>query len=357
VGQESKDVDSVLKERHNDEDVVQWVRKAISRDLGGCLPMLVEEILDLALPQVWKPLPPMLEKRVGLGGTSVDGKLCAIGGVHGLAHMTGEFLDLKNMGAGWKRLPKSVYRGHLGLTHADGKLYAIGGRREVNHYDYMNNDFEKIAEFLDLRSLDAGWKDLPPMRTGRAFFGLVHVDGKLYAIGGLAGFERPLRSGEFLNLKNIGEGWKELPPLTNARYRFGVIHADGKLFAIGGDHQQHLRDHSCGECLDLKNMAAGWKQMPLMCDLPRRRNSSWIGCAESVVYDNGKLIAVLGCFRSMKQLDLNNVRAGWHELTPKLDHLRRNFAMVCENGKLFVFGGDLLPGGACRTGQHLRISM
>mmetsp|Transcript_14758 Transcript_14758/g.29919 ORF Transcript_14758/g.29919 Transcript_14758/m.29919 type:complete len:160 (+) Transcript_14758:36-515(+) len=78
---QTKDVDAELKESCNDEHLVQRVRRAISRDIGGYVPMLVNPILDFTLPPVWKELPPTKVRRYRFGATYANGKLFALGGI------------------------------------------------------------------------------------------------------------------------------------------------------------------------------------------------------------------------------------------------------------------------------------
>eukprot|EP00466_Bigelowiella_natans_P016264 jgi/Bigna1/145496/aug1.100_g20204 len=171
----------------------------------------------------WKKLPDMNTERSGLGvavgdgktvccwwgrgglGVAVgDGKLFAVGGHDGNDELkSGEYLDLKNVGAGWKKLP-------------DMDAERNGSRDE--------NDL-KSGEHLDLKNVDAGWKKIPDMNTERSCLGVAVGDGKLFAVGGYG--DGYLKSGEYLDLKKMDAGWTKLPDMNTERRHLGVAVGDG----------------------------------------------------------------------------------------------------------------------------------
>uniref|UniRef100_A0A6V3J4M6 Uncharacterized protein n=1 Tax=Lotharella globosa TaxID=91324 RepID=A0A6V3J4M6_9EUKA len=268
-------------------------------------------------------------------------------------------MDLKNMGAGWEALPPmSVGREKFGITYADGKLYAVGGTSWPPGWDISEaKDVLRSAEFLELRNVGAGWKQLPQMNTPRYGVGLVHADGKLFAIGGSLDSKDSyptLRSVEFLDLKNVDAGWKEFPPLMEAMYGDGVAHVDGKLFVLSGKLRRNREDenHRC-ECLDLNDVNAGWKQLPLRWKSVKRA---------SVITGDGKLLAIWdfdGNPRAVGELDLKNIGAGWENLTrlTPMEGFRKPWdSVVYADGNLFLFGGILdfsSPGSV----ECMRVSM
>eukprot|EP00466_Bigelowiella_natans_P009942 jgi/Bigna1/81828/fgenesh1_pg.84_\ len=79
----------------------------------------------------------------------------------------------------------------LGVAVGDGKLFAVGG--------YDGSNYHKSGEYLDLKNVDAGWKKLPDMNTEREGVGVAVGDGKLYAVGGGSG-GNDLKSGEYLRI-------------------------------------------------------------------------------------------------------------------------------------------------------------
>eukprot|EP00466_Bigelowiella_natans_P009173 jgi/Bigna1/133858/aug1.22_g8566 len=126
---------------------------------------------------------------------------------------------------GWKALPHMrTQRGRLGVAIGDGKLFAVGGS--------VRYGFGRLGsgEYLDLKDMEGGWKELPDMQTQRGRLGVAVADGKLFALGGSARFGYSLKSGQCLNLKDMAGGWKELPDMLTKRSGLGVAVGDAKLF-------------------------------------------------------------------------------------------------------------------------------
>uniref|UniRef100_A0A7S2U3B0 Uncharacterized protein n=1 Tax=Lotharella oceanica TaxID=641309 RepID=A0A7S2U3B0_9EUKA len=74
-------------------------------------------------------------------------------------------------------------------------------------------------------------------------------DGKLYAGGGIAGYSDMFRSVEVLDLRNVNAGWSEMPSLSRGGMLRMTAH-DGKLYALSSETVERL---------DLSNAKAGWK--------------------------------------------------------------------------------------------------
>eukprot|EP00466_Bigelowiella_natans_P004858 jgi/Bigna1/143226/aug1.77_g17934 len=197
------------------------------------------ECLDLKnVDAGWKKLPDVNTERSGLGVAVGDGKLFAVGGQDEDENdlKSGEHLDLKNVDAGWKKLPDvDAERRQLGVAVGDGKLFAVGGHCHEDGGDHL-----KSGEHLDLKNVDAGWKKLPDVDTERGALGVAVGDGKLFAVGGHDDGDCH-KSGEHLDLKNVDAGWKKLSDVNATRVSLGVAVGDGKLFAVGGSDGDRLK--------------------------------------------------------------------------------------------------------------------
>eukprot|EP00466_Bigelowiella_natans_P004378 jgi/Bigna1/129732/aug1.9_g4440 len=317
-----------------------------------------QKVLEM---KMLKELPCLRTGRTDLGVTFGDGKLFAVGGrCNGHPLKSGEYLDLKDLSAGWKELPgMRVERCEFGLAFGDDKLYAVGGE---------DGSDSKSGEYLDLKDLSAGWKELPDMRLERCEFGLAFGDGKLYAVGGEDGLDS--KSGEHLDLKDLSAGWKELPDMRAVRRCLGVAFGDGKLFAVGGrnndewDYETESDPSTLGsgEYLDLKDLSAGWKELPLM--MVRR-------VSFGMAFGDGKLFVVGGfdsydyptqCgIESGEFLNLKHLEAGW-DVLPGLRALRTGFGVAFGDRKLFVVGGELGENSKLNDCHHgsvecLRVAM
>ena len=130
------------------------------------------EYLDMMdLSGGWKTLPDMGTARSGLGVAFGDGKLFAVGGFDDNKNnvLSGEYLDLTNFEAGWKKLPDmGTARGGLGVAFGDDKLFAVGGLSDGRRVFQKSSSY-RSGEYLDLKNVLVGWKKLPPMKTNRSF--------------------------------------------------------------------------------------------------------------------------------------------------------------------------------------------
>mmetsp|Transcript_11901 Transcript_11901/g.23893 ORF Transcript_11901/g.23893 Transcript_11901/m.23893 type:complete len:317 (+) Transcript_11901:286-1236(+) len=245
----------------------------------GGIPGKSCQYLDLKdVREGWKRIPDLLKKRSLLGLAVGDGKLFAVGGSYKDTHKSVEYLDLKSIGAGWKRLPDMLTARHMfGVAVWGDKLFAVGGYHT-----------RPQSEYLDLKDIRAGWKKLPDMLTKRERFGCAVWDGKLMVIGGRMKMLRHCTSGEYLDCNDIGAGWRQLPNMQTERAEFGFGVWDDKLLAVGGEkHKPSPPRQKTGEYLDLKNIGAGWKKLP---DIGTTSRGSSFGF---VVWDN-KLLVVEG---------------------------------------------------------------
>jgi len=199
------------------------------------LQSIVKTVLDYEFEcDKWERVADMTMMRDCFSVAVGNGKLFAVGG---LDTKIVECLDLKNAGAEWKRVARTtVTRRSLGVAVGDGKLFAVGGitlkkdiERRVGRKIFLNT-----VEYLDLKNLGAGWKRVADMTVKRHCHGVAVGDGKLFAVGGYDG-SNGLNSVEYLDLKNLGAGWKRVADMTVKRHCHGVAVGDGKLFAVGGN--------------------------------------------------------------------------------------------------------------------------
>jgi N-acetylneuraminic acid mutarotase len=127
---------------------------------------------------------------------------------------------------------------HAGFVHLDGRLYLVGGFRETT--------FEPIA---DVRVYDIGtgtWSDGSPMPTARGAMAVTVLDGRIHAIGGnVAGREAVHdHDGSRITTDNSvaiheafdpGSGlWERLAPMPTPRNHIGAAVLNGRIHVVGG---------------------------------------------------------------------------------------------------------------------------
>ncbi|CAI4222847.1 unnamed protein product [Auanema sp. JU1783] len=217
---------------------------------------------------IWIPVPEMIQPRRHVGVVGAHGKLYAIGGHDGQAHLaTAEVFD-PALGC-WKSVaPMKTSRRGIAAAAIDGAIYAVGGLDDhtcfpnVERYDIELNQWTAVASMCTHRggvgvttyqtylfaiggndgthSLDScecydpvlnKWKMLKHMFNRRAGAGVAVLDGFLYAVGGFDD-NSPLATCERYDLLN--NQWEILSNMTTPRGGVGVASMGGFLYAIGG---------------------------------------------------------------------------------------------------------------------------
>jgi hypothetical protein len=111
-------------------------------------------------------------------------------------------------------------RWHLTAEQIDGKIYAIGG---VNGYNAME-EYDPVEDT---------WTELQSMPTVRAFAGSGVVDGKVYIIGGSKLNQAAVKTVEMYE-PGI-DTWTSKHEMPEARFGIGSSVVDGKIYIFGGN--------------------------------------------------------------------------------------------------------------------------
>eukprot|EP00321_Phaeocystis_globosa_P017619 CAMPEP_0118810296 /NCGR_PEP_ID=MMETSP1162-20130426/891_1 /TAXON_ID=33656 /ORGANISM="Phaeocystis Sp, Strain CCMP2710" /LENGTH=152 /DNA_ID=CAMNT_0006739817 /DNA_START=45 /DNA_END=500 /DNA_ORIENTATION=+ len=115
---------------------------------------------------------------------------------------------------GTKVVPRSGFGPRL--------IYLVGGN---------NGGRLGTTELYDPQA--AMWTQRAGMAAPRYRHGCVALDGKLYAMGGLAANDQDLGTAEVYDPQT--DGWQPLPAkMIPARWAFGLAAVGGKIYAIGG---------------------------------------------------------------------------------------------------------------------------
>mmetsp|Transcript_17875 Transcript_17875/g.43730 ORF Transcript_17875/g.43730 Transcript_17875/m.43730 type:complete len:704 (-) Transcript_17875:107-2218(-) len=287
--------------------------------------------------------------------------------------------------AGIRMVEMNEPRSSSAAVAFDNRLYVVGG----SYYEVEL----KSAEMLDLNEAHATWTQLPKMRTERSYLGAALWDGKLYAGGGIAGYEDMFTSVEVLDLRNVSAGWSEMPSLSSGGMLHMIAH-DCKLYALSSETV---------ECLNLSNVKAGWKVIANSDEKPsgvviydsklftlcEKHGLRWIDISSDISTDgkdgvkswtdvttsdgkvchtpacsavgilNGNVFIVGGehysATEEVKMLDLSNVDAGWKKVG-KLSTRKDSACTVALGDNLFVMGGKL-NGSPIKMVEKLRVGV
>ncbi|QUI24380.1 hypothetical protein HZI73_19685 [Vallitalea pronyensis] len=134
-----------------------------------------------------------------------------------------------NLGSWEIKASMPTARGSIGVVEVDGKIYAIGGiGGEGNKLD--------IVEQYDPHTNT--WVTKANMPTSRYALGAAVANGKIYAIGGMDS------QGNMLNIVEeydpVTDTWTTKANMLTNRYTVAVVEANGKIYAIGGNNNGPL---------------------------------------------------------------------------------------------------------------------
>jgi N-acetylneuraminic acid mutarotase len=197
---------------------------------------------------------------------------------------------------GWTSASLPTSQEFLGATALNGKIYTVGGVNFSLHNPFFSirNDVNRYDPLTD------SWSPAHVLSIARAHLAAVALNGKIYALGGLAAVGPPFRiTPTPTNMVEVydptTDTWAAGPAMTMPRDGLAAVVFRGRIYALGGYN-------------------AGPYMNPFLIPGP---------CMNSVeVYDPATNAWVAG--------------------TPML-RPRCGFAAVVLNKKIYVFGGDAGP--------------
>jgi N-acetylneuraminic acid mutarotase len=84
-----------------------------------------------------------------------------------------------------------------------------------------------------LELIEDSWNTKTPMNQERAAFGVVTVDGKIYAIGGYTtDYSNILNTNERYDPKT--DSWTTVASMLTPRHSFSIVACNGKIYCMGG---------------------------------------------------------------------------------------------------------------------------
>jgi len=193
---------------------------------------------------LWAPMAPMPTAPRGFAAAAVNGKIYAIGGYdpsnRNASLSTVEVYDpatntwrssTEPPGTPGAPAPMPTARGFLAAAAVNGKIYAIGGDdgnivNTVEVYDPATNTWRSSTE-------PPGTPGAPaPMPTAQFKLAAAAVNGKIYAIGGVAG--NALQTVEVYDPSS--NSWSTAAGMLTARYGLAAADANGLIYAVGGEN-------------------------------------------------------------------------------------------------------------------------
>lgn len=124
----------------------------------------------------------------------------------------------------WRELPPMrVGRARCCACAARGRVYVVGG--------VQNGEVVGATEVFD--PVTETWENLPPMPTPRAGCAAATVGGMVYVFGGWGSNEEDLSTGEVYDPAT--RTWAELPPMPTPRVNSAAVAYGGRIYVLGGE--------------------------------------------------------------------------------------------------------------------------
>ncbi len=144
-------------------------------------------------------------------------------------------LDLRSPSA-WEVVGTGPRLQGLAMVAHDGMLYRLGGFTARNEQD-ADHDLLSVADCARFDPRTMSWTELTPMPEPRSSFDAVVVDDMLYVVGGWQlgdGAPRWHETAYRADLSQKALVWQPLPKPNFKRRALSLGHLDGTIYAIGG---------------------------------------------------------------------------------------------------------------------------
>jgi len=197
--------------------------------------------------QAWSALPPMPTPRGSLSAVAVGSKIYVVGGAKipagvnlpdglyagGPVELLATLEMFDTATNKWTQLkPMSLPRNHQDVVHIDGKLYVIGGRVGSCYSGGWSSNVS-MNEAYDIAT--DTWTTRAPMPTARSGIGAAVIDGKMHVLGGegwIDDFGGVFRAHEVYDPKT--NSWAKLARMPTPRHGFATAVLGNRIYAVSG---------------------------------------------------------------------------------------------------------------------------
>ncbi len=242
----------------------------------------------------------------------------------------------------WEMIAKGPRLQGLAMVAHGNKLYRVGGFTAHNEED-EDHDLRSVADFVRFDPQAKQWESLPSLPEPRSSHDAVVIHNKLYIVGGWQlGGEKPKwhKTAWVADLSQEEIVWEPLPKPPFQRRALSLGHLDGKLYAIGGMQQKGGPTTR----VDIFDPAGGkWSQGPSLIDplADAERGKGMEGFGSSA-YTMGRRL-FLSTYNGNVQV-LGPGDKTWHIAT-KLEDDRFFHRMLPFNTHLLLVGGASMRSG------------
>ena len=317
--------------------------------------LLVTNVTKLAAEENWMRKADMPTQRSSFDTCIVNGKIYAIGGeIEGFGNLsvsTVEMYDPKT--DTWERKTDMPTSRTPSTSVVDGKIYAIGGI-ELKRFEIdviLNGEPRKVKrrEIKELPTVEMydpapdTWIQKADMPTPRSTSTCV-VDGKIYAIGGIAPNnikkKKPWRLDTVEVYDPTTDTWAKAKKMNHVRSGAAISVVDGKIYVMGGTGWPQIPFHPGPFLSSMEMYHPEINQWREIGDMPAAKSSH----TASVI--NGKIYVIGGFFRGnglnfkeFKTIEIYHPETGRWTQKPDMPVGKSGHAAEVINGKIYILTG------------------
>ena len=221
--------------------------------------LLVINVANVAAEENWTRKADLPTQRSSFDTCIVNGKIYAIGGgIEGFGNLSVSTVEMYDPKTDiWERkADMPTPRSNASVSVVDGKIYAIGGTK-LKRFEIdvlIQGEFRKVKqwEVKELPTVEMydpitdTWTQKTDMPTPRNT-GTCVVDGKIYAIGGVAfnniKKKKPWRLDTVEVYDPATDTWAKAKKMNHARDGAAISVVDGKIYVMGGTGWPQLPNH------------------------------------------------------------------------------------------------------------------
>ena len=244
----------------------------------------------------------------------------------------------------WTTLaPMPTTRINFGVVAVEGKIFAIGGHSWTHDYLDINEMYDPVTNT---------WIEKAPMPTPREGFGIAVYKNKIYVIGGAIGVDPSGNGNALITTANeaydpVTDTWETKAPMPTLRHGVTASVADGRIYVISGfEHTNNsYRGLNHGS---IKNESYDpetntWSNKPSIPNGVFHAVSATIGDKIYVLGGAKADLAISGWSNYNQVYDIK--QETWTQASPVPVGFDRaaGAAILGVEPRIFIFGGSIAP--------------
>ncbi|MDE0467225.1 MAG: hypothetical protein OYL97_09210 [Candidatus Poribacteria bacterium] len=313
--------------------------------------LLVINVVNLAAEENWTRKADMPTQRSGFDTCVVNGKIYAIGGgIEGFGNLSVSTVEMYDPEADtWERkADMPTPRSNVSVSVVDEKIYAIGGT-ELKRFEIdviINGEFRKVKQWepKELPTVEMydpvtdTWTQKADMPTPRDTVTCV-VNGKIYAIGGLAFDKTQWRLDTVEVYDPATDTWAKAKSMNHARDGAAVSVVNGKIYVMGGTGWPQIPNQPGPFLSNMEVFNPKTNQWRDIREMSEPKASHSASVIDGKIYVIGGGFWGNGLYTHLSTIEIYDPKMdGWIS-RPDMPMSKLGHTSEVINGEIYIFGG------------------